>query len=311
MQAHRTENWSKSKRQRMLQPYLPEQPTPISSHRRPRLRSAARNLLHYTIFTVVHILFSLFIRLRRLYHGSVDNLLSIYYHHHRTPGLIRADTKNLSKVPRHLSVILDLPPQGVKKERVEALARDAAELAAWCASVGIPQLSIYERTGTLKASLSLVHQKIEQNLEIYFGADSSTRPSLSVRAPHQTSCLPSRTPSRDSATSHLSVLLISMEEGRQTLVDLTRTLAGMAQEGRISPNDISQDLIDAEMTESVMDEPDLLILFGDRVVLQGYPPWPIRLTEIFNVPDHITGVTYSVFIRALQRFAKAEMRVGK
>ena len=54
----------------------------------------------------------------------------------------------------------------------------------------------------------------------------------------------------------------------------------MSQKSKIAPEDISTELIDAEITESVMEEPDLLMLFGDSVVLQGYPPWQIRLTEI-------------------------------
>lgn len=86
----------------------------------------------------------------------------------------------------------------------------------------------------------------------------------------------------DATTSRpkLTVLLISADDGRNTLVDLTKTLAEMAQRGKIAPGDISADLIDAEISESVMDEPDMLILFGDRVLLKGYPPWQIRLSEI-------------------------------
>lgn len=85
----------------------------------------------------------------------------------------------------------------------------------------------------------------------------------------------------------------------------------MSQDGKLSPSDISQELIDAEITESVMGEPDLLIIFGDRVVLDGYPPWQVRLTEIFCVPENSVGVGYSVFLRALYRYARAEMRFGR
>lgn len=54
----------------------------------------------------------------------------------------------------------------------------------------------------------------------------------------------------------------------------------MSQKAKLSPEDISPELIDAELSESIMGEPDLLMLFGDSVVLQGYPPWQVRLTEI-------------------------------
>lgn len=106
------------------------------------------------------------------------------------------------------------------------------------------------------------------------------------------------------------MLLLSSDDGRSTLVDLTKTLAEMSQRNKLSPNDISSDLIHAEITESVMGEPELLILFGPDVELQGYPPWQVRLTEIFHVQDN-TGVGYQVFLRALHSYAKAQMRFGR
>jgi dehydrodolichyl diphosphate syntase complex subunit NUS1 len=84
----------------------------------------------------------------------------------------------------------------------------------------------------------------------------------------------------------------------------------MSQRSKISPADITVDLIDAEITESVMGEPDLLVLFGPTVELSGYPPWQIRLTEIFHVQDN-QGVGYQVFLRALYNFANAQMRFGR
>ena len=118
----------------------------------------------------------------------------------------------------------------------------------------------------------------------------------------------------DSSTSlpvpHLSILLLSSEDGRDSLVDLTKTLAEMSQRSKISSSDISIDLVDAEVSESVMGEPDLLVLFGPTVELSGYPPWQLRLTEIFHVQDN-NGVGYQVFLRALYNYANAQMRFGR
>jgi dehydrodolichyl diphosphate syntase complex subunit NUS1 len=109
---------------------------------------------------------------------------------------------------------------------------------------------------------------------------------------------------------HLSILLISSEDGRDSLVDLTKTLAEMSQRSKLSSKDISMDLVDAEISESVMGEPELLILFSPSVELAGYPPWQVRLTEIFHVQDN-QGVGYQVFLRALYNFANAQMRFGR
>lgn len=156
-------------------------------------------------------------------------------------------------------------------------------------------------------------------------------------------------------------------------MDLTKTLAEMAQNGKLSPEDISTELIDAEISEitsrpsqltpalfnsdsnqdddqehvggnnhhhdtvdnlvppthsargigmtimqPIKPEPDLLLIFGPYVKLDGYPPWQIRLTEIFCTGDRgssITGgqeaVEYQGFLRALWRYARAQMRFGR
>ncbi|KXL46653.1 hypothetical protein M433DRAFT_65384 [Acidomyces richmondensis BFW] len=321
-------------RERLVKPYLPPVPieereeqqslrngvTPLPKKRfqhKPRVRPALRHLLHYSLFTLIHILFSIYIRVRQVYHAVVDQILAVYFYHHRTPELIKRDVKGLSKVPNHLSVILELQPAGGKKDRLEGLVNEACEIAAWCACIGVPMLSIYERTGILKSSLPHLHRRICRNLDSYFGPTSPLKPTVSLRAPHLPSYSPPHSPeptandASESSRPHLTILLISAEDGRQTLVDLTRTLASMAQDQKLSPRDISSELIDAEISESVMGEPDLLIVFSDRVVLDGYPPWQVRLTEIYGVQDYTGGVGYSVFLRALYRFARAEMRFGR
>lgn len=174
--------------------------------------------------------------------------------------------------------------------------------------------------GILKSSLPHLHRRIERTLTNYYGTTSPTKPTISLRAPHLPSYSPPHSPipttngnssPSDQARPHVNILLISATDGRQTLVDLTRTLASMAQDNKLQPSDISAELIDAEISESVMGEPDLLIVFGDRVVLDGYPPWQARLTEIYGVQDHVGGVGYQVFLRGLYRFAKAEMKFGR
>lgn len=161
----------------------------------------------------------------------------------------------------------------------------------------------------------------------YYGATNPNRPTFSLRAPNLPSYSPPNSPEplREGGSPqqappappphrtrpHVNVILLDATDGRQTLVDLTKTLAEMAQHGKLRPADVSPELIDAEISETVMGEPDLLILFGDRVVLDGYPPWQVRLTEIFHLQDSAGGVGYNCFLRALYKYAKAEMKFGR
>ncbi len=223
--------------------------------------------------------------------------------------MIQKDVKGLKRLPEHLSVILKVEEGGRGDAGLDALMDEVAEVSAWCACAGIPMLSIYEKTGALKQRIPATHRTVSRKLNSYFG---SHIPALSIRAPHIPSMESSPTASSDTTTSPglLSILLISEEDGQDSIVDLTKTLTEMFQRGKISADDINTELVDAELSESVMGEPELLILFGPTVELDGYPPWQIRLTEIYNVPDN-HGVAYQVFLRALYNFAQAQMRFGR
>lgn len=149
---------SAQQRERLLKPYLP--PTPQEQNRRAspeqkptlfqhkrRVRPAIRHLIHSLLFHIIHTFFSIYVRLRQIYHAIVNQVSTLRFYHHRTPEFIKRDVKGLSKVPKHLSVILQLPPEGSNKDGLETLLDDACEIAAWSASAGVPLLSIYERSG--------------------------------------------------------------------------------------------------------------------------------------------------------------------
>ncbi|OAP63688.1 hypothetical protein AYL99_02915 [Fonsecaea erecta] len=357
---------SATEREKLLQRYLPTPPSGFSQkdsqlpntsqrqtskgHRR-RVRPFLKSKLHFLVFFLIQLVFGIYIRLRQIYHAVVYRLLGIRHHHHRTPEYIQKDVQNLDRIPEHLSVILKFKAE--EDGGLEALIDEVAELCAWSAAAGIPMLSIYEKSGILKTYMASLQELVKQKLSSYFGAPPAT-PTLRVFAPNHPSMSPSRTPSPQipaqalaggiygsnvaTGRAHLDLLLLSATDGRDTLVDLTRTLAEMAQTQKLRPTDITSNLINAEIsaTTAVPDsrlahgdrpagkevdagEPDLVIVFGPVVKLDGYPPWQIRLSEIFCVGDSggdvsgsgSTRVEYQAFLRALWKYAGANFNFGR
>lgn len=201
--------------------------------------------------------------------------------------------------------------------------------------------------GILKPDLVSLHALLSQRLRSYFGS-SSDKPRLRVHAPNYAS-YPSSTSSphsssipqsdyystsrlANSSPPSLDILLLSSVDGRDTLVDLTRTLAEKTQSQKLEPGDITQNLVDdiisattsippsppptpplplssqklsetsassisnkqqqeqqqqqppsSMTTPTSLSDPDLLLIFGPYVRLDGYPPWQLRLTEIHCV----------------------------
>ena len=139
-------------REDLVKPYLPPvppaAPLPLKRRKSQPARTFLKTQLYLLIYTVIHTIFSLFIRIRQTYHAVHDRVFAVLYYHHRTPELIQKDVKNLCRLPKHLSVILELKEEQRGGPGLEGLIDDVSEISAWCACVGIPMLSIYERTGT-------------------------------------------------------------------------------------------------------------------------------------------------------------------
>lgn len=187
-------------------------------------------------------------------------------------------------------------------------------------------------TGVLKSQIPELHHTTLTTFSSYFPRPQ--RPSLHIRAPNRSTYSPSPSPSRSpsptpspydgaSASSerqkqHLNILLMSAHDGRDTLVDLTKTLSEMSQKRKIAPSEVTTELIHAEVEDATAcKEPDLLVVMGepvesglsgrrfkrnkrkqkslgagtelsrvsqmwsgDGICLRGYPPWQVRLTEI-------------------------------
>ncbi|RYP92718.1 hypothetical protein DL770_001107 [Monosporascus sp. CRB-9-2] len=300
----RYDNLAVERREYIIQTYVrpDERPSKRRDTSHLGVRRFLRSQLYTFLYVLVHAIFSVYIRFRIAYRAVYDRILAILNYHHNTPDYVRRDVSNLKRLPQHVSVILTLEDGGRSGDALEKMVNEIAEIAAWCASAGIPRLSIYERTGSLKRYMPQAHRAISHKLKAWFGNYRS--PSVSL---HSRGAEPIQPQNRQSA---LSVMLLSAEDGREAMVDLTKVFAHMAQRDKISTTDITMDLIDNELCEAVMPEPDLLLSFEPFVDLQGYPPWQIRLTEIFCSPDN-QGVNYQVFLRGLRKYAEATFKLGK
>ncbi|OKL58496.1 hypothetical protein UA08_06288 [Talaromyces atroroseus] len=372
----RGNRFSAAEREKLLKPYLPEPQLASRNHNskdqrkktktKPKqkkpLRTFIKSQIHRLIYLIIHLCLGFYIRISQTIVAVTDRILAITYYHHRSPEIIAKDVKSLDRLPEHLSVLLKL--RKTEEDALHTLMDEAAELAAWTTCAGIPVLSIYEKTGILKSYISTLHKVISDKLSLYYGSPSH-QPHLRIFAPHHSAYCPSTFSQNQTGTTastpkqtSLTVLLLSHSDGRETLVDLTKTLTEMAQNGKLSPNDISTKLIDAEISDitshpssspssssssppttnehlrkegvdqmlpsslfhPVKPEPDLLIIFGPYVKLDGYPPWQVRLTEIFCTGDKTSSIAagndeeaveYQGFLRGLWRYARASFRFGR
>lgn len=179
--AFRRKELSAQQREELLKPFLPtdisdsdtqvqkkkalrerRQRASQQHHRKP-LVGPFKALVHLTVYHVVALLFSIFFRFRRAYRLVRGKVISLLKYHHRTPEFIAHDVKDLEKLPKHLSVIVEYQEDDGSQGNagLEGLVNDVCEIAAWAASAGIPFLSIYERTGKLAKSTNTCKEAVQ------------------------------------------------------------------------------------------------------------------------------------------------------
>lgn len=280
------------------------------------ITSAIIYYLNHTILLFVFLFISIYRNFHHLYERITLKYLTLAYYPSKSPQVIRDDVSKLTKIPKRMACILDLKDDDDENGGVDGLINQVSELSAWALSAGITSLTIYEYNGLLSTNhrvhLPLLTRELSKNLATYFGTELI--PLFSFKIPHKNLVVysdPSAGPNGDSQrVIDLEITLLSRIDGKPTIVELTKTMSELAQAKELSVNDISIDLIDEELIELVGPEPDLLVSFGPTLDLQDFPPWHIRLTEIYWEPGN-KDVNYAVFIRALQKFSNCKVNVGR
>ena len=149
---------SRQEREEFLKPFLPSEPVSSSeqasrqaraSQQPKKRRGPVKGFLFFAVYHIIALIFSIYFRFRRAFRLVRGKVVSLLKYHHRTPEFIAHDVKNLEKLPKHLSVIVEYHEDDGSQGNagLEGLVNDVCEIAAWTASAGIPFLSVYERTG--------------------------------------------------------------------------------------------------------------------------------------------------------------------
>lgn len=268
------------------------------------VRQPALHYAKYSILLVVFFAMSILRNLQFVYNKLCLRIYSITYYPNNSPRVIRDDVNKLSKIPRRVSCIVNLRSDDDENGGVEGVIFDVSELAAWCLSAGIPSLTIYEYSGSVKGHVAGLRRYIHNNLQAYFGKPT---PSFSIRVPHSNTTVSS---GDGPEPADLEISLLLRIDGKPTIVELTKTISELTVNKELTVEDVTVNLIDEELCTLVGPEPDLLICFGPVLDLQDYPPWHIRLTEMYWEPDN-NSVNYAVFIRALNKYAHSVANIGK
>lgn len=211
------------------------------------------------------------------------------------------DLGNLSKLPRHMSFVIN--------EDVDTDYFDLVNLVVWTIAMGIPYITIYEQQGLVKAGELRFRDAINEKISHFLGIKKAKQINVVVKD--------SKIKYENGITEpkQFCVQLLSESDGREDVANAARAIIDDFKKKR-KKSEYEDDRVTVDEISSYLKgmngvpDPDLIVYFGQTLSLQGYPPWQSRLSEIVHLRSH-KHITYKEFYKVLKRYSRCEQRVGK
>ncbi len=235
------------------------------------------------------------------------------------------EVKSKGNIPRHIAIIMDGNGRWAKKRNMPRVAghqrgvESVRAVVETCVGLGVEILTLYtfstenwkrpkDEVSTLMRLIvkSLQNETNElntNNIRLTTIGDTTTLPEI---VQHE---LKSALEKTEHNTKMILNLALSYS-GRWELVEAIKNITKQAINGKIIPEEITEELISKNLTTANIPDPDLLIRSGGEFRISNFLLWQIAYSEIF-----VSDVLWPDFrckhlIAAVKDFQKRERRFG-
>ncbi len=228
--------------------------------------------------------------------------------------------------PRHVAIIMDGNGRWAKQHKLprskghEQGGRAVERVVDLCLAHGIPWLTLYafsmENWGRPKAEVSGLMEMLKRFLEK--SLPKMQEKGVCFRAIGELELLPEKC--RDILTKAINEtqgnialqLTLALSYGsRQEITAAARKLASLAASGKLSPQDITPELLADHLYTAGMPDPDLLIRTSGEMRLSNYLLWQVSYAELWVTPVLWPDFGEEDFEEALAEYATRHRRYGK
>ena len=242
-----------------------------------------------------------------------------------SPDRALLDALDLTRLPRHVAVIMDGNGRWAKQRhlpRVEghragaAAVRDTVETAA---RLGLDALTLYafstENWKRPKTEVSTLFTLLKEYLRRELKNPRRERHPLPRRgaARRARRVRPVRARPGAQATAGCRGMVFSVAlnySGRAEITDAVRSLAREAAAGRLDPESIDEAAVARRLYTADLPDPDLLIRTSGEMRISNFLLWQIAYAEIHVTPVLWPDFRCRHFLEALVEYQRRERRYG-
>ena len=229
-----------------------------------------------------------------------------------------------SRIPAHIAIIMDgngrwAKARGMNRSMGHQQGVVAVrEITTACSNMGVKFLTLYtfstenwnRPADEVAALMSLILTSLEEelfmnnNVRLRIIGDLSRVPEV-VRE----SILGLQ--ERTSVNTGMTMVIALSYSSRWEITNTVRQLADDVKQGKLQPEDITEQTISSHLTTNFMPDPDLLIRTGGEVRLSNYLLWQCAYTEFYFCDTFWPDFHEADLCKAIEWFQNRERRYGK
>lgn len=227
--------------------------------------------------------------------------------------------------PRHIGIIMDGNGRWAKErgwirlKGHEQGAQSVQESLDACLETGVEYLTLYAFSSENWKRPKLEVQGLMTLLEHYLGnkIEEMNNNGIRFHAIGRLHELPSSIQKRlqkaIDATAHNSKLTLTLAlnyGARAEIVDATKMIAQKVQQGILSLEEITEEIIANHLYTAKMPDPDLFIRTSGEYRISNFLLWQLSYTELYITPQLWPDFKKADLLAAIKAFQKRERRFG-
>ena len=238
----------------------------------------------------------------------------------------RPDGGDVSRLPRHLAIVMDGNGRWARQRRLarveghRAGATAARECIRACAEAGIECLTLFAFSSEnwarpaeeVEQLMTLFGRVLEQEADElagngvklrFIGDRSAFPPALRVTM----DCLEHRT----AGNRGLVLVIAANYGGHWDIVNAARRVANAVEQGELRADDVDRAALEAGLALSGLPSPDLLVRTGGEQRISNFLLWNLAYTELYFVETLWPEFDRVALADAIREFGERERRFGR
>jgi undecaprenyl diphosphate synthase len=231
---------------------------------------------------------------------------------------------DVDRVPAHVAIIMDGNGRWAKarglnrslghQEGVETVR----EITTVASHLGVKYLTLYtfstenwnRPAPEVAALMSLILTAMEE--ELFMKNNVSLRIIGEVeRLPEDVRTAILNLVERTSKNTGTTMVIALSYSSRWEITRAVQSLAGQVKEGKLQPEDITEETFEQALATEFMPDPDLLIRTGGELRLSNYLLWQCAYSELYFCDTYWPDFGTKDFCQAIAEFQNRERRFGK